>query len=142
MFQSALDPSVAPAGVLDRHPDNQLTDLLHHTGTTYTLSWIGPFRGDEFAMPRQDRIGRYDCSDRLENLPAQGLPFGSQSATLVIGKIESLPAGPNLFFEDSVLFNQISDHARLATSNPASERSQKELKMDGFNHVASISKDR
>jgi len=94
MILRALDPCVAPAGVLFRHPDNQLTDLLDHAGTTYTLSRIGPFRSDEFAVPRQDRIGRYDGRDRPENLPAQRLPFGGQSATLVIGKMQSLPARP------------------------------------------------
>jgi len=81
----------------------------------------------------------YDGRDRPENLPAQRLPFGGQSATLVIGKMQSLPARPKLFFEDAVLFNQISDHSRLVTANPPGERSQEELQMDGFNHAASVS---
>ena len=53
--------------------------------------------------------------------------------------MQSLPARPELFFEDAVLFNQVSDHARLATANPPSQRSQEELKMYGVNHAASVS---
>jgi hypothetical protein len=72
-------------------------------------------------------------------LPAQRLPFGSQSAPLGVGEMRSLPARPELVFKDTVFFSQISDHARLATADPASERSQEELQMDGVNQTASVS---
>jgi len=94
MILRTLDPCVAPAGVFFRHPDNQLTDLLHHTGTTYTLSWIRPLGGDQLAVPREDRLRRDDGGDLAQGLPAQQLSFGRQSTALVIGKMQSLAARP------------------------------------------------
>jgi len=122
-----------------REVPDQPADLLHHARTTHTLSRIRPLGGDQLAVPREDRIRSYDRGDLAQGLPAQRLSFGRQSTALVIGKMQSLAARPELFFEDAVLFNQISDHARLVTANPASERSQEELQMDGFNHAASVS---
>jgi hypothetical protein len=58
--QSTLYPGVTPAGVLFGHPDNQSTNLLHHTGPTDALLWIRPFGGNEFAVPRKDRVGRHN----------------------------------------------------------------------------------
>ena len=65
------------------------------------------------------------------------LDFDDRAPVLVVAKND--PHFPKLLFEDAVLFNQISDHARLVTVNPASERSQQEPKMHGFNHAESIS---
>ena len=139
MLQRALDPRVAPAGVLLGHPDNQLADLLHHTRTTDSLPRIRPLCGDELAVPRQDCVRSYDGSDLPQDLPAKRFPFGSQPAALVIGNMESLPAKLELFFEDAVLLDHLCDQLRLMTGNPAGERSQEEMKMDGFNHAASVS---
>jgi len=36
---------------------------------------------------------------------------------------------------DTTYLVPLFDHARLTTANPAIERSQEELKMDGFNHA-------
>jgi hypothetical protein len=47
-----------------------------------------------------------------------------------------------LFFEDAVLFDQVGNHDRLLTTDPAGERGQEELKMDDFNHAASVSDQR
>ena len=90
-------------------------------------------------MPCQDRIGRYDGGDLTQDLPAQWLPFGCQSATLVIGKMPSLPARLELLLQDAILFDQVGDNGRLLATDPPGERSQEELEMNRFNHPASVS---
>ena len=40
-----------------------------------------------------------------------------------------------------VLLDEIGDHLRLLAADPAGEGSQEEMKMDGFNHPASVSDD-
>jgi hypothetical protein len=39
----------------------------------------------------------------------------------------------------AVLFYQVGNHTRLLAANPAGERSQEELKVDGLNHATSVS---
>ena len=73
-------------------------------------------------MPREDRIGRYDGRNRTENLPAQRLPFGSQSATLIVGKPQTFPFRLELLLQNPIFFDQVCDHVRLLTGNPAGER--------------------
>jgi hypothetical protein len=46
LLELALYPSVAPARVLLRHPNDQATDILHHTGTPDSLVGIRPLRSD------------------------------------------------------------------------------------------------
>jgi hypothetical protein len=109
VLQLALDPCVAPARVFFRHPDNQFSDPLHHSGTTHPLAGIRPFRSDEPAVPRENRIGGHDRRDLAQGLSAQRLPFRRQSATLIVGETHASPARLQLFFEDSILFDQVGD---------------------------------
>jgi len=44
-----------------------------------------------------------------------------------------------LLLQDAVLFDQVGDHGRLLAADPASEGSQEELQIDGFDHAASVS---
>ena len=139
MLQRALDPCVPPAGVSFRHLDNQLTDLPHHTGTADTLPSIRPVGSDEFAVPRQDRIGRYNGSDLAQHFSAQRLPFGRQSTALVICETNAFPVRLDLLLQDAVLFDEVDDNGGLLATDPAGERRQEELQMDSFNYAASVS---
>jgi len=85
------------------------------------------------------RIGSYDRGDPPQDLSAERLSFGGQSATLIVSESQASPARLELLLQDAVLFNQVGDHARLMTANPTGESGQEELKMDGFNHAASVS---
>ena len=105
VLERTLDPCVTPARVLLGHPDDQPANLLHHTRTANSLSRIGPLCGDEFTVPRQDRIGRHDGGNLPQDLLAQRLPLSRQSATLVVRETESFPARRELFFENTILFD-------------------------------------
>lgn len=100
---------------------------------------VRPLRGNEPAVPRQDGVRCDDGRDRIEDFPAQRFPFGRQSTTLVVGEAQAPPTRLELFFEDSVLFDKVVNHGRLSAANPAGERGQEELKMNGFSHAGSVS---
>jgi hypothetical protein len=51
----------------------------------------------------------------------------------------AFPARFQLLFQDAVFFNQVGDHVRLLTGDPAGERRQEELKLDIFKHPGSVS---
>ena len=98
VFQSPLDSRIAPAWVVLGHLDNQATDLLHDAGAPDALPRKGPLCGDQTTMPGQDRVGSHDACDPSKYSPAEWFPFGSQSATLVVGQAHSTAAGLDLFF--------------------------------------------
>ena len=90
-------------------------------------------------MPAQDCVRRDDGGDRFQGSPAKGLAFGGESASLIVGEEYSLPAGLELLFEDSILFDQVGDCAGLLKSCPASKGGQEELQLDCGCHLASLS---
>ena len=90
-------------------------------------------------MPGQDRIRRHDGCDLAQDLPAERLPFGRKSATLIIGEAEASTAGLELLLEDPILFDQALDHRVLAAPDPGREGGQQELKVDSFKHDESVS---
>jgi hypothetical protein len=80
-----------------------------------------------------------DRRDLAQGLSAQRLPFRRQSATLIVGETHASPARLQLFFEDSILFDQVGDNSRLPASDPSSKRRQQELEMNRFNHPTIVS---
>jgi hypothetical protein len=136
--QSALYSGIAPTGILLSHPDDQLPDLLHHTGPTDTLVWVSPFNGNQFAVPREDRTRCHNGGDLAQHLPSQRFSFCRQPAALGVGTTKASPAGLELLFQYPVLFYQVRDDRRLFSPDPAGKRGQEELKMDGLNHSGSI----
>ena len=139
MLELTLYPRISPARVLFGHPDNQLADLRHDTRTPDSLPRISPFRSDESPVPREDRLRRDDGGDLAQGLPAQRLSFRRQSTALVVGETHAFPARLELLFQDAVLFDQVGDHVRLLTGDPAGERRQEELKLDVFKHPGGVS---
>ena len=90
-------------------------------------------------MPAQDCIGRDDGGDRFQGSPTKRLAFGSESASLIVGEEYPFAAGLELLFENSVLFDQVGDRARLLKSYPASKRGQEQLELDCRSHLSSLS---
>ncbi len=78
-------------------------------------------------------------ADPSQDLSAERLSFGGQSATLVVGETQASPARLKLLLQDAVLFNQVGDHSRLLAADPTGERGQKELELDIFKHSGSVS---
>ncbi len=139
VLQRTLDPCVAPAGVLLGHPDNELADPSHHARTTDSLVGICPLRCDQLAVPGQDRIGRYNRGDLVQDLSAERFPLSCQSSTLVVSETQAPPARLELLLKNTVLFDQVTDHGRLLAADPARERRQQELELDVFKHPGSVS---
>jgi hypothetical protein len=125
--ECSLDARVSPGWVLLGHLKDQAPNFFHDAWSPDRLARIGPFLSDEPAMPDNDRIGRDDGGDRCQSFLTQGLVFGSQSASLIIGKESPLSTGFELLLENSVLFDQVGNRPRLLEADPASERGQKEL---------------
>jgi hypothetical protein len=90
-------------------------------------------------MPAQDVIGRDDGNDRFKGSPANRFALGSQSASLIVGEEYPFAAALQLLLENSVLFDQLGDCARLVNPNPASKRGQEELQLDCRSHLRSLS---
>jgi hypothetical protein len=109
MLELALYPRIYPARVLLGHPDNQLTDLLHHAGATDSLPWIRPLSGDEPAVPCEDCVGSYNRDNLAQDIPTQRSAFGGQSATLVVGETKAFPALFELLFQNTILLDQVRD---------------------------------
>ncbi len=68
--------------------------------------------------------------------PTEDLASGSESSTLVIG--ESKPSAAELFFENSVLFDEVLDDLGLMSVDPAGERRVEQLKWEEVGHDALI----
>ena len=135
----SLDTGVAPSRVVFGHLKNQTPDLLHDAGATDTIARIGPFLGDEPAMPAQDGIGRDNGGDCFQGSSTKRLTFGSDSASLIVGEEYPFAAGIELFLENSVLLDQVGDGAGLLKSYPARKSCQEELKLDCRSHLSSLS---
>ncbi len=56
-LQLALDPLVAPAGVLPGQADDQLLHLLVQWRPAGLAVWVGPGAGDQPTVPAQQRLG-------------------------------------------------------------------------------------
>jgi len=90
-------------------------------------------------VPCEDRLRRDDGAYLPQHLSAQRLAFRRQSTALVVCETKALPVRLELLPQDAVPFDEVGDHGRLLATDPAGERRQEELKMDGFNHAESVS---
>ena len=70
-------------------------------------------------MPGEDRVGRHDRGDRLEDPATERTALPSETAALGVGEPE--PRLPELRTEDPILLEEVVDHAALVTVHPAGE---------------------
>src|SRR5439155_9792830 len=87
VHQRALDPCVAPGGILFRHPDDQPFDFRENAATSRTRR-VRPFPRDELPMPAQNGVGRDDRRDRTEAPMASPMPVDGQPTTFFIGEAD------------------------------------------------------
>ena len=116
-LEFSLDPSVAPARILMRHPDDHVSDLRRHAGSTGASLRHRTTLIDELPVPCKNGIRLGDRGHLLEISPSYRLALGSQSAALIISQHQPLAIA--LLQEDSVLLEQVVDHGLLVPSNPA-----------------------
>jgi hypothetical protein len=117
VLQGALDSTVAPGGILPRHPDGQLTDLTEHAGASHSPSLSGPLPRDELPMPAQERVRRDQRRHLTQDLAAETVAVHRESTPLGIGQRKASPG--KLLFEDAVLFTQVRDDLKLVAIDPA-----------------------
>ena len=137
VLQGALDPAVAPRGILPRHPDRQMADLAQHTGASHASSLNGPFARDELPVPPHDRIRGHQGGHLRQDPSAQTVTGGRESAALDVGQPQAPPT--NVFVEDAVLFPQVRNDLKLVAIHPASERHEQDPQPDGVDHGPSLS---
>ena len=128
--ESALDSRITPARVLLRHTNGQFADLAHDTRPAQSTMRIRPLGGDEPPVPPQDRLGRHDRRDLPQRLETQRTALRGQPAPLVIAEAEAPPPRLELFLENTILFDEVCDHASLATVGPGGEGRQEQLEFD------------
>ena len=117
VLERALDPAVAPRGILPRHPDGELSNLAHDSRASRTPSHRGPFLSNQRAVPSEDRVG-CDARRHLAYDPApQPLSLGRETAALPVGQPQPSPA--QVLLEDAVLFPYVLDHLKLVPIYPA-----------------------
>jgi pimeloyl-ACP methyl ester carboxylesterase len=83
---TALDPCVAPGGILFRHPDNEMLDLLEHAPTTRPAN-ICPLPRDQLSAP-ENRVGCDDRRDLTEPATAHPVPMRGQPTAFFIGETD------------------------------------------------------
>ena len=63
ILEGALDPRIAPGGILFRHPHDQAANLGEDTLAAGALVQIGPLPHNKLPMPPQDRVWCHDGGD-------------------------------------------------------------------------------
>ena len=111
--QRTSDPGVAPSGILDGHPHDQLDDRLRgHRSTRSSTGAAVVLLRDESSIPAQDRV-RGDDTSRMDQDPSpELLPPDGETASLSVGQAERTAA--QLFAQDSILLTEIVDQILLA----------------------------
>jgi len=156
--QRAPDRAVTPVAVLFGESQDQIDDGLfcRWPSGLCPLAAVIPLPGNQLPVPRQQRVGRDECVKVSQDLAAQCLGFGCQTATLLISEPDSLIRIPvssvrrtaalaaifsvcmrttlngiritlQLLPQDTILFFQIFDHLELLAVDPASESNHHNL---------------
>jgi hypothetical protein len=119
VLQRALDPAVAPAWILCRHPHNERRDLLHEPRTPWAPALECPLLSDQPPVPSQNRVGRHDRCHLLQHPATESLAPRRQPPALGVSQPNS-PAS-QLLLENAILLHQIVDHLLLAAVDPSSQ---------------------
>ncbi len=118
ILERPLDTSLAPAGIVLCHLDDEILDLLHDAMASFA-GFVRPFLRDQFAMPGQQCVGRDNGCVLTEQTTTYFPAFGGEATTLCISQTDLFC--PALFLEDSVLFTEVVENLLLFSIQPASE---------------------
>src|SRR2546427_11627414 len=119
ILQRPLDATVAPRGILGRHPHDERRDLLHEPGTALPPTLPRPLLGDQPPVPAQDRVRCHDGRHLPKDSATESLALRRQAPALVITQSDTTP--PQLLPEGAVLLHQVVDHLLLVTIDPSSQ---------------------
>jgi hypothetical protein len=124
ILQGALDPRVAPRGILRRHPDDELVDLREHAAATRP--------GDQLSVLAEQRVGRDDRGDLAQHSTAHPEGPHREAPPVVIRQAQAPP--PELPAQEAVLFDQVGDRLPFSAFEPAGEDQQQHLEGRGIEH--------
>ena len=105
-------------------------------GTTAGTPIVLP--GDQFAVPRQQSLGRHNCRHSGQGTPAKPLRFRGQPTALVIRETKS--AASELFAQDPVLLAQIVDRLLMLVIHPARDQDDHESERIENAHRSTLSR--
>ena len=121
----SLYPTVPPIPVLRGHADNQLADLILHTGTPRApLLAAIIFDGDQFAMPSEEGLWCDDDGQFVKHSPPQLLGLDSQAPALVVSQGQPLVA--ELLAQHAVFLMQVVDDILLLMAHPNGKGNQQQ----------------
>lgn len=122
--QGALDAAIAPGGILFGHADDQLFDLLCHTGSTKVATVVASVEllRDQAVVPAQEGLRGGNRGHLLQACAAERVGHCREAAAFGVGQMQ--PATAEMGFEDAVFCLQVGDDLLLITVDPASEHGE------------------
>ena len=93
VLQRALDPRVAPGGVLPRHADDEPADLCEHAAPTRPGRRVRPLAGDQLSVPAEQRVRSDDRGDLAQRPTAhpEG-PHGEAPSVAIVRRKRRRPS--------------------------------------------------
>jgi len=91
ILQRALNPRVAPCGILLRHAHHELADLGQDTATPGSLLRKRPLARHQLPMPAQQRVRRDECRHITQGCSTQPKRAYGESAPVVIRQPQEPP---------------------------------------------------
>jgi hypothetical protein len=99
--KSSLNPRVAPAAVLCRHPHDQRSDLGDDGRSSQTTPGTPiVFPGDQCLVPRQQRVRRHNRGNLTQQPSSECPGFRGQPTAPVVPEAQA--PGPELFPQNAV----------------------------------------
>ena len=117
--ECALYAIVTPLGIIPRHAEYQVGDLLRNARSTRPLPCICPLFFNKFAVSREQCIR---CHQRLQFTKSpspQQFGLHGQSHPLFVSEPKAPPL--ELLLEHTVLFDEIVDDVLLVPAEPADQ---------------------
>jgi len=121
--ERAAEPGVAPGRVFDCELDHQAVQRSGRAGSCASSSGRAVVLvRDEFAVPAQNRIGRHQAAELVQNAATEGFALRREPAALGVGEAQA-PAA-ELLAQHAVLLLEKLDDLELAAVHPAREHEQ------------------
>src|SRR5262245_34297864 len=133
MLERALDPRIAPAGIIGRHPNDESADFHLHTGSSRPRRRVRPLPRDQLAVPSENRVRRHDRHDVRENPTAQAPTDPGETTTFIVTQPHPLAA--QLPLQDAIFFSKKFDDVALLPFEPDEQRRDDQVERK---HTATI----
>ena len=125
VLQRPLNPRVAPPRILRGHPHHQSPNLGEHPRPPWAPPEVGPFPGNQFAVPPKNRVGRHERSNLSEYVTSEPLPQNREPPALRI--VQPQPPPDPLPLERAILLTKERDHIPLLLLQPSEDCGEEHL---------------